>query len=119
MAGTQREESRFYLVAPDTPESWTIRDLGRAGEGPPLWSPDDTSIAMSVDPAQIYLYSLPDNGARLLMTGLTAVGQLAWTPDGRGLTAVAGDTLYWLPLDGRPAHPLFSRPDLRLTAWAP
>jgi Tol biopolymer transport system component len=119
MTATQRDGSRFYLVAPDTPESWTIRDLGPDGKGPPLWSPDDTSIAMSVDPAQIYLYSLPDDEARLLTTGLTDVGQLAWTPDGRALTAVSGDTLYWLPLDGRPPHPLFSRPDLRLTAWAP
>ena len=119
MTATQRDGSRFYLVAPDTPESWTIRDLGPDGKGPPLWSPDDTSIAMSVDPAQIYLYSLPDDEARLLTTGLTDVGQLAWTPDGRALTAVSGDTLYWLPLDGRPPHPLFSQPDLRLTAWAP
>jgi hypothetical protein len=119
MTATQQQESRFYLVAPDSPASWTIRDLGPTGDGSPLWSPDDTSIAVSVDPAQVYLYSLPDDEARLLTTGLTDVGQLAWAPDGWGLTAVAGDTLYWLPLDGRDAQPLFTRPDLRLTAWAP
>ncbi len=78
---TMTGETRAYAVGPS------------AASGALVWSPDSTRIAFGADPVSVLDVHTGKVTSLPLRLPTDAATSPAWTPDGRWVTAVAGDSL--------------------------
>jgi len=96
----------------------------------PLWSPDgtqllflqgeDLAVVPALGGAPRVIARGPPGGTRFF-TQFQTVGleSAAWSPDGRQVAYVVGDSLYVRPLEGGAPRAIAAHPDMFALAWAP
>ena len=115
-----RHPSRWYIVSLETGlvEPFDLHvNLPEVKDGrwSPVWSPIDNVVALH-DGTNLYRLDYDTGEAAYLTQGY---GKLLWSPDGKHIVFVKGQSWYVMNIDGTDERPITGRIEVRLKMWHP